>query len=193
MNKKYSYSLNSEMMEQLEREFQISPLIENYKNALEKMNESRAEKIEVEIFGSFGRNLADRVCELEPKYRDRSGQVAHMIAEQTGQSFPSIQQGPLEIGILAVMNANKWGFDEVSYKRLAFRVRKCVVNMALEKALGKEEADRVPCRHLCLAFYRGVCEKTGAGDSVSVDMPSKISDQSGYCLFEANYPRTEAI
>jgi len=187
MSKKFSFSLSNELMGLLEREFRIPSLIENYEKALREGDEKQKEKIAEDVFGGFGRKLSERLCTLESKYRDRSADVVYAVSEQTGHPFPSIQQRLLEIGILAVMNSNKWTYDEISYKRLAYMVSECVVNQALDQALGKEIADEVPCRHLCMEYYRGICRHTGVGDAVSIDMPSRISDKNGRCVFGANY------
>jgi hypothetical protein len=185
MSKKYSYSLKGELMEMLEKEFSLASLVSSYQEVFESGDKSNGEEINERIFGDFGRRLADRICEVEGQYRDRSAEVVYMIAEKTGHSFPSIQQRLLEIAILAVMNENKTRFQEVSFKRLAYEVSRCVVNQALEKTLGKQISDSVPCRHLCLQFYEGICDNTGVGDMVNVHMPSKISDENGRCIFSA--------
>lgn len=187
MSEKYSYSLSSELMELLEAEFPISSLIEDCRKALREASPEQKEKIDEEIFGAFGLQIALRILELEGKYRDRSAELIYLVAEQTGHLFCSIQQRLLEIGMLAVTNENRWKYKEVSYKRLAYEVSKCIVYEALKELLGKEVADKVPCRHFCLGFIRGICEGTGIGDSVTIQMPSKISDETGHCLFDIDY------
>jgi hypothetical protein len=187
MNKKISYGLSGELMNLLEEEFQIGPLIDQYKQRSEGVEEARRDGVASEVFGGFGRGLAKRIFEEEAKYRDRSAEVAYMIAEKTGQAFPAHQQRPLEIGLLAVMNDNKWTYDEVSSKRLAYIVTRCVMNQALERTMGKAVAEEVPCRHFCLEFYDEICRRSGVSHSVTIRMPSKISDQGGHCVFEAVY------
>ena len=187
MNEKVGYGLNHEFMELLEDEFQIGQLIESYQGALEGGSETAKERVAEKIFGTFGRNLAERILQLEGKYRDRTALVAYQIADQTGHPFPAYQQRPLEIGMLAVMNANRWAYDEISHKRLAYEVSTCVVNQALVRALGRSSADAVPCRHLCLGFYEAICTQTGIQDRVTIHMTSKISDETGRCAFEALY------
>jgi hypothetical protein len=193
MSKKYSYSLNQELMEMLESEFPLTKLVNSYKEALDRADEADQNEIDEMVFGTFGRMLADRICEVEGQYRDRGAEVIYMIAEKTGHTFPSIQQRLLEIALLAVMNENKIGFHEVSFKRLAYEVKRCVMNQALERALGKETSDKVPCRHLCLQFYERICENTGLGDMVNVHMPSKISDENGRCIFSAELTLEERL
>jgi hypothetical protein len=187
MNKMISYGLSGELMSLLEEQFQIGPLIDQYQKRSEGVGEARQDALASEVFGGFGRRLAKRIFEEEAKYRDRSAEVAHMIAERTGQPFPAYQQRPLEIGLLAVMNENRWTYDEISHKRLAYMVTRCVIHEALEKSLGKAVADEVPCRHLCLGFYHEICKQSGVSDSVTIQMPSKISDKGGHCAFEAIY------
>ena len=193
MSKKYSYSLNQELMEMLENEFSVETLLNSYKAALDRADEADQNEIDEMVFGTFGRRLADRICEVEGQYRDRGAEVVYMIAEKTGHPFPSVQQRLLEIALLAVMNENKTRYHEVSFKRLAYEVSRCVINQALEKALGKERSDGVPCRHLCLQFYERICENTGVADMVNVHMPSKISEENGQCIFSAELTLEEKL
>jgi len=187
VNKKVSYGLNKEFMGLLENEFQIGPLIESYQKALEGASETGRDTVAEEIFGTFGRNLGERILQMEGEYRDQTARVAYRIADQTGHPFPAYQQTPLEIGLLAVMNANKWAYEEISYKRLAYEVSICVLNQALIRALPRSMADAVPCRYLCLGFYEAICKNTGIWDRVTINMTSKISDEKSRCAFEALY------
>jgi hypothetical protein len=187
MSKKMSYGLSDEWMKALQEAFPMGPLIDRFKEIPEGSGQERREAHALAVFGSFGRELAGRIFEGEAKYRDRTAEVAYMIAEKTGHPFPAYQQRPLEIGLLAVMNENKWTYDEISSKRLAYIVTRCVMNQALEKSMGRAAAEEVPCRHFCLGFYGEICRRSGVSDSVTIRMPSRISDKGGYCAFEAVY------
>ncbi|MFH1350344.1 MAG: hypothetical protein ABII26_05340 [Pseudomonadota bacterium] len=187
MRKRIDYALSDELMGQMEDEFRIGPLIENYRKALEGIDENRKEAVAEDVFGTFGRNLAERILALEDRYRDRTAEVAYRIADQTGHPFPAYLQRPLEIGILSIMNANKWHYDEISYKRLAYVVTRCVIHQAIEQSLGKALADEVPCRFLCLGLYETLCENTMGEELVRVNMTSKISHETDRCSFEALY------
>ncbi len=182
-SKKISYRLSAELVELLEREFPIDQLVTRYKGALEDLDEALEGDIDKDLFGTFGRNLADRLCELESGYRDRNAEVLYMVAQQTGHSFPSIQQRLLEMAYLSIMNENKIRFQEISFKRLAYEVSFCVLNLQLVQEMGPEVAGRIPCRHLCVELNRRICENTDIGHVVGVNMPSKISDEKGSCVF----------
>jgi hypothetical protein len=183
MSKKYSYSLSDELVELMEQEFPIDQLVTRYKGTLEDSEEALEGNIDKELFGTFGRNLADRLCELESDYRDRNAEVLYMVAQKTGHSFPSIQQRLLEMAYLAIMNENNIRFQEISFKRLAYEVDFCVLNKQLAEEIGPEVAGRIPCRHLCMELNRRICENTDIGNVVRVNMPSKISDEKGGCVF----------
>jgi hypothetical protein len=187
MSKKISYALDAEWMRRLEEEFQIHPLIERYRQLVEGLEEAKRDAVALEVFGGFGRRLAKAIFAEEAQHRDRTAEVAYMIAEKTGQPFPAYQQRPLEIGLLAVMNESKWTYGEISAKRLAYAVTRCVVNQSLEKSMGKGVAGEVPCRHFCLGFYDEICNQSRAAASTTVRMPSRISDEGRHCAFEALY------
>jgi hypothetical protein len=174
-------------MRSLEEEFQIPALIDRYRQRIGGPEADKREEIGLEVFGDFGRRLAKRIFAEEAQYRDRTAEVSYMIAEKTRQPFPAYQQRPLEIGLLAVMNENKWAYDEISSKRLAYKVTRCALHQALEGAVGKELADEVPCRHLCLGFFDEICKQSGVAGSATVRMPSRISDGGRHCAFEALY------
>jgi len=193
MNKAYSYSLSNELMTLLEQEFPIDQLVTGYKEALGNSEDAVEEDIDIEIFGTFGRNLADRLCQVESGYRDRNAEVLYMVAQKTGHSFPSIQQRLLEMAYLAIMNENKIRFEEISFKRLAYGVSSCVLNRQLSEGIGPEVAGRIPCRHLCMELCKKICENTDVGNVVGVNMPAKISDENGRCVFSAELTLEEQL
>ncbi len=193
MSKKYSYSLSDELVELLEQEFPIDQLVTRYKGALEDSEEASEGDIDKEFFGTFGCNLADRLCELESDYRDRNAEVLYMVAQKTGHSFPSIQQRLLEMAYLAIMNENNIRFQEISFKRLAYEVDFCVLNYQLAEEIGSEAAGRIPCRHLCIELNRRICKNTDIRNVVGVNMPSKISDEKGGCVFSTEMTLEERL
>ncbi len=193
MSKKHSYSLSPELVALLEKEFPIEPLVTRYKEALESSGGSGEVEVDKELFGTFGRNLADRLCEVESVYRDRNAEIVYMVAQKTGHSFPSIQQRLLETAYLAIMNENNIRFQEISFKRLAFEVGFCILNRQLAEEISPEVANMTPCRHLCMELCKKICENTDVGNMVGVNMPSKISDEKGRCVFSAELTLEEEL
>jgi hypothetical protein len=193
MSKKYSYSLSPELVALLEKEFPIEPLVTRYKEALESSAGTGEEEVDKELFGTFGRNLADRLCEVESDYRDRNAEIVYMVAQKTGHPFPSIQQRLLEMAYLGIMNENKIQLQEVSFKRLAYEVDFCVLNRQLAEGIGPEVANRIPCRHLCMELGRRIYDNTEVGNVVEVHMPSTISDEKDHCVFSAELTLEEQL
>jgi hypothetical protein len=193
MSKKYSYRLSDELMALLEQEFPIEPAIIRYREALENSEGAVEEDVDRELFGAFGRNLADRLCEVESGYRDRNAEVLYMVAQKTGHPFPSIQQRLLEIAYLAIMNENEIQFQEISFRRLTHEVGFCVLNKQLAEEVGPEVASRVPCRHLCVELSRRICENTELGNVIEVYMPSRISDEKARCVISAELTLEEQL
>jgi len=183
MNKKISYKLSDELMEILEQEFLIDQLVIQYKKALENSKDTKKGDIDKNIFGTFGWKLAERLCGLESGYRDRSAEILYKVAKQTGHNFPSIQQRLVEMAYLAVMNKNKLRFQEISFKRLAYEVNFCELNKKLTEEINPEVAGTIPCSYLCMELNQIICENTDIKDVAKVNMPSKISDEKGCCVF----------
>lgn len=193
MSKKHSYSLSPELMALLEQEFPIDPLVTRYKEALESSGGTGEEEVDKELFGIFGRNLADRLCEVESDYRDRNAEIVYMVAQKTGHPFPSIQQRLLEMAYLGIMNENKIQFQEISFKRLAYEVDSCVLNRQLTEGISPEVANRIPCQHLCMELGRRIYDNTEVGNVVEVHMPSTISDEKDHCVFSAELTLEEQL
>ena len=193
MSKKHSYSLSPELVALLEQEFPIEPLAIQYKEALESSGGTAEEKVDKELFGTFGRNLADRLCEVESDYRDRNAEIVYIVAQKTGHSLPSIQQRLLETAYLGIMNENKIQFQEISFKRLAYEVDFCVLNRQLTEEISPEVANRIPCRHLCMELGRRIYDNTEVGNVVEVHMPSTISDEKDHCVFSAELTLEEQL
>lgn len=193
MSKKYSYSLSPDLMALLEKEFPIEPLVTRYKEALESSGGTGEEEVDKELFGTFGRNLADRLCEVESGYRDRNAEIVYMVAQKTGHPFPSIQQRLLEMAYLGIMNENKIQFQEISFKRLAYEVDFCVLNRQLTEEISPEVANRIPCRHLCMELGRRIYDNTEVGNVVEMHMLSTISDEKDHCVFSAELTLGEQL
>ena len=193
MSKKYSYSLSPELMALMEKEFPIEQLVTRYKEALEHPGGTGKEEVDKEVFGTFGRNLADRLCEVESDYRDRNAEMVYMVAQKTGHHFPSIQQRLLEMAYLGIMNENKIQFQEISFKRLAYQVDFCVLNRQLAEGIGPEVASMIPCRHLCMELGRRIYDNTEVGNVVEMHMPSMISDEKDHCVFSAELTLEEQL
>lgn len=183
--KKYSYRLSGELMTILESEFPIGPLVEKFVETAQKLDPTKLLQVGDDIFGAFGRNLAKRLGKLEAGYRDRSAELIYEVAEQTGHFFPSPQQRLLEISLLAILPEAKWSYDEISYKRLAYMVKRCPVHESILGKMGKDAADQIPCRAFCLELYKGLCRSTGVEETLKIEMLRQISDDFGKCVFEA--------
>lgn len=183
--KEYSYSLSNELMTILESEFPSEPLLEKFAEAVGNPDENDLNAVGYGVFGAFGRQLADRLAELEGQYRDRSAELIYAVAQKTGHLFPSPQQRLLEIALLAVFPENTWAYDEISYKRLAYMVKRCSIHQVLMEKTGKIVADHVPCSALCLELFTGLCQSTDILEQVEVSMLHRISDEFGQCVFEA--------
>ena len=183
--KEYSYGLSNELMTILESDFQAEPLVEKFAEAVGNPEGTDLNAVGYEVFGTFGRNLADHLAELEGQYRDRSAELIYAVAQKTGHFFPSPQQRLLEIALLAVFPENTWAYDEISYQRLAYAVKRCSIHQLLIEKIGKIVADHVPCSALCVELFTGLCRSTDILEQVEVSMLHRISEEFGQCVFEA--------
>jgi len=190
MSQKISYELNSEFVEILEKEFPLTAIIQEYQQALEK--NSAGLDVDPEVVGTYGRKVAQFICQIEKNYRDRNAEVIYLIAEKTGHAFPSIQQRLIEIVLISVLYGNRMKFRETSFKRLAYEISRCVMHEALKEKVGSEIANRLPCRYFCLELLKGICEFTGLKDVTTIDMTDKITEGRG-CLFSAELTIEEQL
>jgi hypothetical protein len=173
----YKYGLAEELVAILDREFNIKSLVADYAASIQGKPEEEKERIAQEVFGSYGRNLARRLLELEGGYRDRNAELIYQVAQTTGLIFPSVPQRLLEIAMLSSRPEDDWEYVETSHKRLAYRVKSCSINQALG-----DEATALPCKHACLEFFHSLFQ--GLGIPVDLRMVAELP-RDYYCQFDA--------
>lgn len=181
MRVEYKYHLEEELLTRLNREFDIQSLVNDYVKLAQDKNEEGKEKAAEEIFGKHGRDLAERIMQIEEKYRDRGAELVYEVAQKTGLLFPSVPQRLLEIALLSVRPDDYWDYLEISHKRLAYQVKSCTLYQALKDALG-DLAAKLPCRHACLGTSRGFYEALNL--EVDLSMLAELP-KDGRCQFDA--------
>ena len=180
--KALKFFIDESLFDTLEKEFAINEIAGKYAKAIEGRSEKEADEIGEKMFKEYGINLANRLLELEANYRDRNAEMIYEVAEKTGHRFPSIPQRLLEIALLSVRVEDKWHWEEISYKRLAYFVTSCSMNKALIEAVGEKIANRLPCRHYCISQSEQIYKKLGM--DVGVRMTAELPKDKR-CKFDA--------
>jgi len=178
---KYAFGIPDEFLDILEKEFSIKAVVGKYEeDAKGKVNKG---DIAQKVFGDYGRNLADRIIELEGNFRDNTAKVIYEVAAKTGHVFPSVPQRLLEIGFNALRPFDEWKYREVSHKSLVIEVKDCTINKGLKEEIGEGEAKQIPCRSLCLGFSDELFKKLGLKVELSM---TKSRPVEGCCCFRAD-------
>ncbi|OGW57471.1 MAG: hypothetical protein A2Z09_00015 [Nitrospirae bacterium RBG_16_43_8] len=182
--KSLKYFIDESLFTTLETEFGVEETAKKYAGAISGKSEKEAEEIGEKFFKDYGINFARRIMELEGNYRDRSAEMIYEVAKKTGHDFPSIAQRLLEIAILSVRVSDKWRWQEISFKRLAYSVTSCGMNKELIAAVGQKIANKLPCRHYCLSLSEELYKilKQDVGVRMTAELP-----KDGRCQFDGFY------
>ena len=176
------FYLEPEMLDILEQEFSVEALVSRYASEMSGKDENERDEIAQRIFGTYGKNLAKRILEMEGKYRDRIGEIIYEVAEKTGHFFPSAPQRLLEISFFGPRSDDGWSYKEISHKKLIHLITHCSIYQALKNSMGEKEANLLPCRYVDIATNTGIYE--GLNLNVLFKMTGELP-KDGFCRFSA--------
>ena len=182
------YFLEPEMLDILEKEFSVEALVSKYTSEMSGKKDNERDEIAQRVFGTYGKNLAKRILEIEGKYRDRVGEIIYEVAEKTGHLFPSAPQRLLEISFLGPRSDDEWNYKEISHKKIIHLVTHCSIYEALKDSMGEKEANLLPCRYADIATSSGIYE--GLNLNVLFKMTGEMPKE-GFCRFSALFVASE--
>lgn len=178
---KTSYSLDEKFLDLLNGEFNVNDMAQKYASAIEGKKAEEADEIGRNLFEEYGINFAKRILENESTYRDRTAGLIYELAERTGHVFPNVPQRMIEIALFSTRPDDKWRWNSINVKRLAYTVATCGMNQALIDFAGEEVANRLPCRHYCVKLSETVYEALNL--DVRVKMTAELP-KDGHCQFD---------
>jgi hypothetical protein len=121
--------------------------------------------------------LADRVAEklfdLEEKYRDRTGEVINFVAEKTGIYFPHVLQRYVEYFYIGTRPEDRYDVAQSTLREIKINFNTC----SFKKALIENNIDEGICSNFC----RGVIEKIIQKLNLQVRFSIKQEKDTDYC------------
>ncbi len=118
-------------------------------------------KLDAESDEQFLQRLANEFMEFlmdkadSDEYRDRTGEMINLVAQQTGISFPHRFERYLELGVLSLRPRDPWKIAQATTKVLKLRSFNC--------SLAKLFSERgiTQCEKFCLAGAGVIAERIG--------------------------------
>jgi len=183
MSEKLSYDLNVDILNAIEKEFDVKKLVEKFAKGIAGKGKKEIESVAKRTFGEYGRNFMERTLELGEKYTDQTYEILKTAIEKTGSlKFPHVPQRFIEIAYLSIQPFSELNVVENNQFRFIFRIDKCSIFNALKEACGEKVANHMPCKHACLTasetLYRDLNLKASVGMDASMA-------EDGYCQFVA--------
>lgn len=152
VDKQYSYDLNPDMLESLNKEFAPDKIVSQFAEAIKGKKESEIDKISEKIFSEYGKQWMKRTLQLGEEYQDRTYEAMRSMVDHTGELFfPLVPQRFIEIAYLSTQDFLKLTVLENWLRRLIYQVPDCSTLRLIKEQCGQKVADKQPCQHACLA------------------------------------------
>ena len=178
----YSFELNPDMMDILEKEFDVNELVTRFAAAIDSKKREEIGEIGRQLFGKYGTDLIKRTLQLGEEYPDRTYEVLKIANEHCGgvYTFALIPERFLEIAYLSTHKLFTLPIIENNKDRLIYRLTDCLTYKTLIDKCGEEVANLLPCKHFCLT----ACEVLHQDLDIDarIRMTASMVD-NGYCEF----------
>jgi len=178
------FELDEDMLSMIAEEFSPEGTAKKFLQAIGNTESEEIERIGVEFFQEYGRNLMRRSLQLGEEFPDRTYEVLREAADQTGSlTFPLIPQRFIEIAFLSIQKLVFLPVIENNARRFIFLIEDCLLYDQIKVQSGKDVAEMLHCRHGCLAACREAFSGFGVDqESLSFKM-NATTDKEGYCEF----------
>jgi hypothetical protein len=180
----YSFELNPEMLELINKEFDMKAMAERFAAAVKGKSAEETAKIAAEMFTAYGTEWMQRTLQLGEEYPDRTYEVLKQAIDKTGgyYRFALLPQRFIEIAYLATEEFPSLAVVENNQKALVYKVPDCVMYRSLKEACGEAVANAVPCKHACLTALKVAHQEFELDARMGMD--AEIAKE-GYCEFYA--------
>ena len=181
MSERLPYDPNVDMLNTLQKEFDVKKLAERFAQNIAGKGE--IEKSAKKIFGEYGENLMKRTIELGEKYTDQTYEILKTAIKKTGcLKFPHVPQRFIEIAYLSIQPFRELDVVENNQYRFIFKIDNCSIFNTLKEICGEKVANKMPCRYACLTASETVYKDLNL--KASVTMGASMS-KDGFCQFAA--------
>lgn len=183
MSERLPYDLNVDMLNTIEKEFEVKKIVEKFAQDIAGKEKGEIESVAKKTFGKYGEDFMKRTLELSEKYTDQTYEILKAAIKKTGSlRFPHVPQRIIEIAYLSIQPFRELKVVENNQYRFIFRIDNCSIFNALKEECREEVAKQMPCKHVCLTasktLYKDLDLKAGVGMDASMA-------EDGYCQFAA--------
>ena len=183
MSERLSYDLNVDMLNTIEKEFDVKKLVEKFAHDIAGKGKREIESVAKRTFGEYGENFMKRTLELGEKYTDQTYEILKAAIKKTDSlRFPHVPQRFIEIAYLSIQPFRELNVVENNQYLFIFRIDNCSIFNALKEACGEEVANQMPCKHVCLTASETLYKDLDLKASVGMDTSMA---EDGYCQFAA--------
>ncbi len=180
---KYNYNLSSELLNDTSSKFEVGAVTRHFAELVKESSTDRLDEVASEVYSGYAKDLIDDIVSESGHHMDRTAEIIMQVADKTGVRFPSIPQRILEIVMLGTRPNDVWVLNECTTTNITYSVSECGTYDLLAELLGKETADKLPCRHLCISISRQLCSAIDMDVEVSVN--SRMPDDDK-CTFKVS-------
>jgi hypothetical protein len=180
----YSFELNPEMLELINKEFDVTKMAAKFAEAVKGKSTEEIEKIAKEMFTEYGTEWIRRTLQLGEEYPDRTYEVLKEAIDKTGgyYRFALLPQRFIEIAYLATQEFPSLPIVENNARALVYKLPDCLMYKSLKEACGEAVANTVPCKHSCITAIKVLHQDLDI--DAHVGMEAEIA-KDGYCQFYA--------
>jgi hypothetical protein len=180
----YSFELNPEMLDLLNKEFDVKKIASRFAEAVKGKSQDEIEKIAKDMFTEYGTEWIRRTLQLGEEYPDRTYEVLKEAIDKTGgyYKFSLLPQRFLEIAYLSTQEFPSLPIVENNSRALVYKVADCLLYKSLKEECGEAVAENLPCKHSCLTALKVLHQDLDL--DAHTGMEAEMGKE-GYCQFYA--------
>jgi hypothetical protein len=176
-----AFNLDEDMVKRISQEFDFGKAANFFcKQVKDKRDGEILERAQA-FFSDLGRRIMLTSLVEGEKHQDLTYITMKEYIEKTGVGiFPLIPQRYIEIANLCAMPIYELDVIQSNANKLSYRIRDCAVYQVLLEELGKDRAEKLPCRFGCLMLSKTVADHFAFKADVIMETKQSID---GYCQF----------
>jgi hypothetical protein len=132
------------------------------------------------VYDDFGtRWMQAVIAAADGEFKDRTGEMVEIIAQQTGLRFPHVFSRYLELSLLSLRPQDKWNVVRSSTQELVLEEYSCAIFARLQAA--GVDLRGTPCSAICFGRFAQAMRKAEIGCAMS---HVKRMEADGLCGFQ---------
>jgi hypothetical protein len=177
----HAFNLDEKMVNRITQEFDFVKAARSFCEEVKGQRDAEILEKAQDFFSDFGRRLMLKSLAEGEKHQDFTYIAMKEYIEKTGVGiFPLVPQRYIEIANLCAMPIFELEVIQNNADKFSYRIRGCAVYQVLCERIGKDKADKLPCRFGCLTLCKTVVENLDFRAAVIMEAEQP---KDGYCNF----------